>query len=356
MIYFFGTIIFFMLVDLLVADKKKKNKAFKILMIIITFFACFRSYEVGTDTKMFWSDYGTIINTPFGDLKTLRYETGYILLCKLLGFISKDGQMLIIISSLFINYAVYRFIINNAKNPLSCGIFYFTLNYYFGFLCLMRQGIAIAILLFAYNQLKKNNNIKFIILTILAAMFHLSAFCMILMPFLKKFKSNRGIITIVIIFSCVAFIFGKQIFFLVANLIGEYSKYLTSQFNSESYISAGLYSITSFLFLLFGVIVPSKESISEESQKDKNYFMLSWILAIGTIISVLSMRVSIFNRLYFYFGFFAILWLANSLEMLQNIKNRKNWKIVLYISTFCYVLVITQLDWYGIFPYSFCWE
>lgn len=354
-VLFFLIIIIFILIDIFTKNEKNKDLYFIILMILLTFFACFRSRYVGTDTIMFWNDYISINATPIKNIFNFRYEMGFTLLCRLLGIISKNPQILIVFTSLFMNFAVYKFIKNNAKNKLSCLIFYFTLNYYFSFMCLMRQGLAIAFLLFAYDSLKKDENFKFFLYVFIASTFHLSAIFMAIMFFLKKIKSRKIAIFSIIFGIFLAFLLSKKIFYLAATLIGDYSKYLTSKFASASYVSATMYTITSFFFFIFGLFVPSSASRIDEEKKDNNYVLLRWLIGIGTVISAASIRVSIFNRFYFYFGFFAMLWLSNNLELLKINLNKTIWKVLIYFSTLCYVYIITKLDWYGILPFSFLW-
>lgn len=352
MIYFFSIIIIFILLDLFIYDNNKKDKLFIILMIIFTFLSCFRSYKVGTDTGMFWTDYTRIINTSFHNLNLFRYELGFTIMCKVLGLISRNPQTIIIFSGLITNLVIAYFIKTNAKNKLSSGIFYFTTNYYFIFLCLMRQSLAICFIFLGYNFLKKNKKIMFFIMILLAFSFHRSAIIFIFLPLFKYIKVPKNLPIYTIVVSILMFIVAQPIFNSFV-LIGDYDKYLTSSFIESSYISAGLYSLSSFLFFLFGFVIPSKEKILKEKDIDSNYNLLTWILAIGTVVSVSSIKISIINRIYLYFGAFTMIWISNNLELLEDKKNKFSWKFILYFSTLCYVLVITILGWYGIFPYSF---
>lgn len=352
MLYFFLIVIIFMVLDFFVKKEKTKNRLFILLMIILTFFACFRSYEVGTDTGLYWSDYSKIVITPFKQLNFFRYELGFCVFCKILSLITNNPQILIVVTGLLINAVVTYFIYTNSKNKLSTAIFYFTTNYYFIFLCLMRQALALCFIMLGYNFLKKDKKFLYYLMVFFAFLFHSSSIIFVLLPFFKNKKLSRYLPLNIMIFSLLSLIAINPVFMIITKM-GFYSKYINSSFVSSSFISAGLYSLSSFCFFLFGFIIPSKDVINNEYNKEPNFGLLTWIMAIGTIISFASMRISIINRLYLYFGFFAALWLSQSLELLRINNNKVFWKIILYLTTLCYVYVITKLDWFGIFPYNF---
>ena len=350
----FLLVVIFIILELIIKNNIKKNNLFKLMMLLFTVIGCLRSYKVGTDTYFYFYDYTLIPEMSFTDLSSLRYEFGFSLLCKLLGTIFADPQFLLVFTSVFMNFVTYKFIKNNTKNHLLAGIFFFTLNYYFEFLCLMRQGIALSFILISYEKLKNNKNIQFLLFLIIATLFHTSAIIMLLMYPIKKIKRSNLVLPTAIFGSLLTFILIRPIFNFLAININDYSKYILSEYNAASYVSGGLYSLTSLLFLMFGLIVPNRKNIKEKLDENE-YSLLAWIITIGTIISVASIKIAIFHRLYMYFGFFIIIWLEKNIEVLSD-KNKTIWKLVIYTLTFCYVLVITNLGWYDVIPYTFFWE
>lgn len=354
MIIYIIVLLIAVLANFLVKDKKKQKYVMYFIFFLLTFLACFRKYTVGADTPQFWDNFLKMLDPQKVEL--MRYEKGFILLCQFIQIFTKNPQFLIIISSLFINVSVFLFIKKHSKNILFSTLLYITLNFYFSFICLMRQGIAIAILLFAMDFLFEKKYIKFSLLVILASQFHFSSiFCLgfLIIPLLK---TNKKIISLTIIASVFCFIISRPLFLFVASNFADYSKYIGSSYAEPSYISAGLYTLTNFLFLLFGFIAPPKEKVKNIVQKDQKYIILSYILAFGTVISAISMGVSIFNRFFIYFNFFCIIWVANCLELIDDLKTKRIWMIILTICTIAYVCVITAMGWYGVLPYQFCWE
>ena len=104
---------------LLSVNKRENSKKFFIIItfVILTIVAGIRTKDVGTDTEQYYRAYKRIgtytsINSAFNE----RYEKGFVILCYGLNKISSDPQILIFITSAFINFCVLRFIYRNSNN------------------------------------------------------------------------------------------------------------------------------------------------------------------------------------------------------------------------------------------------
>ena len=135
---------------------KKFNKLVFIILAFTPFVAIsgFRSFSVGVDTQQFVNAYSRIINMSPNSFDLLRYEYGFSYFCWLLGKISTNPQILIFITSLFINISVGRFIYKNSDNVYLSVILYLLCNFFFSYMNIMRQAMAIAILLWGYEFIK----------------------------------------------------------------------------------------------------------------------------------------------------------------------------------------------------------
>ena len=349
----FYIIIGFIILDLITKDEKMKKRLSILLMIVLTGFSMFRDQSVGTDTRIFCSAFYLMNDMSIGECLETRYEILNILLFKIIGLISREPQALIVISSVIINFSIYECIIKKSKNPLTTAILYFTLNYYFSFLCLMRQALALAMVLIGFKMLEKNRYKTYCIFVILACLFHTSAIIFLLLIPFKKISKKVNPMMFVIPISIIGFLMGEKILTISTSIISDYAKYIDSEYVGSSYVTAGLYTLTSLIFLIFGLFVPARDKIDEKYENDMNYNMLKWIVAIGTIISAISIKIAVFSRVYIYFGFFSILWLSESIHLLSKKENLLIWKTIIYISTMVYVIVLSKYDWYGIFPYKF---
>lgn len=354
MIEYVIVLILLVMCNVVKISKKKQEKIAGIFFIIFILLSAMRKYTVGADTRQFW-DIFRYIGLNYNNAFTVRTEKGFNILCLILLHITKNPQILLIITSLFVNIIIYRFICKNSNNILLSTLMYFTLNYYFAFICLMRQGIAIALVLIGYEFLKDNKFLRFGIFVILASLFHSSALVMLLLIILKKYNKNNNLIIFTLIGSLLGFVLAPALL-NIAIKFGDLAKYVDSKYIASSYVSAGLYTLTNFAFLLFGTLVPDNKKLKKYYKKDNIHMINSWIIAIASIVSAVSIKISIFNRLFLYFNFFNIIWVPNSLELVENKNNKIIFKYIIILCTIIYVCAITKMGWYGVVPYEFFFE
>lgn len=145
-------------------------------------------YERLQDYPTFWEYY----DENLSDYDLLTSEAGFYYSMWLLGHIFKDGQTAIIVSSLFITWATCRFIYRNSVDaPLSLTI-YVCLTLFMFNMNGMRQACAMSICLFAYEQAKQRNLIRFVLLVVLAMLFHKTAMCFLPVYILPMLKNTFG--------------------------------------------------------------------------------------------------------------------------------------------------------------------
>ena len=126
------------------------------------------------------------------DYDLLSSEAGFYFTMWVFGHFFKDGQMALVISSALITVATCFFIYrNSADAPLSLtiyvclGLFTFNMNG-------MRQAMAMSICLFAYEFAKNKKLIPFVLIVLLAMLYHKTAMCFFPVFFLPRLKNNLG--------------------------------------------------------------------------------------------------------------------------------------------------------------------
>lgn len=342
-------------ISLNIHSKRRNEKLFLIFsFLLFTLIAALRSENIGVDTLQFTSFYKslTLIN-EFPIFSNYRYEYGFTFLCWLLSRISDSPQLLLLVTSVFINVVVARFIYKNSKNVYLSTILYLTCNYYFQYMNIMRQAIAIAFVLLAYENLKEKKYFNYVIFTLLGCLFHFSAILSFLFIFLKKIKLNRKVIFITIISIILAFAYGNNFFAFLASISPRLNGYLGSQYDVTNYFGALILMVVQLVIFLTGIILLRKNK--SKISRNNNIGNLIGIIAIATIFSTLTIKVNIFNRFTPYFSIFNIIWLPNVVNEVKNSKNRLL-LIVIIVSLFiCYwlIIMIFRPEWHGVVPYEF---
>lgn len=351
MVIYIIYLIYLMIITLLYRSKKKNNpKTYLIFSFVpLILIAGCRATTVGIDTQQFVDAfYGIIKRTP-SQFSELRYEYGFSYLCWILGKISKEPNILIFATSLFINISVARFIYKNSDNITISVILYFLGNFFFSYMNIMRQALAIAIILWGYEYLKQNKYVKFSIFVIVASFFHGTAFLALILILLKKINYNKNFLFMVITFSVLSFFFGKNIFLILSKFSSRLLKYAGGRFDVENYFAALLNFVVYLVSYIFGFMCIYKNEL-----KTKNNDMIG-IMGMAVVCSSLTMKVSLFNRFTPYFSIFIIIWLANAICEIKNRNNKRVYKIIIIILFLLYWSIILMLrpEWYGVVPYKF---
>lgn len=170
--------------------------------VLIAVVAAFRSPYTGSgDTVTYVQRYETMQTYEsfefYYDKKLSKYhfllsEAGFYFIMRVLGYLFKDGQTIVIVSSVFVTFAACWFIYRNSVDValsltiyVCLGLFTFNMNG-------MRQAIAMSVCLFAYEFVKKRRLIPFLLMILLAMQFHRTAMCFIPVFFLPILKNNIG--------------------------------------------------------------------------------------------------------------------------------------------------------------------
>lgn len=169
--------------------------------ILVFFLSATRGLHVGADSYSYALRYESLQTydsfRDFYDQKLSNYdflssEAGFYYTLWLLGKVFPDGQTAIIASSLLITIATCVFISRNSQDiPLSLTI-YICLGLFTFNLSGMRQAMAMSICLFAYEYAKNKKLIPFVLLVVLAMLYHKTAMCFLPMFFLPRLKNNLG--------------------------------------------------------------------------------------------------------------------------------------------------------------------
>lgn len=323
---------------------ENKNKYIKPILVfagllIPSILAGIRDYTVGNDVLLYgnvWFEQATQFNS-------------------LIDYLSKAHEYSIGIGYAFVNYIISRITYNNhffyfIYELLQLTILYFALKkyenkisiafafavYYFSYynlsLSMLRQIMAMILILYSFRYLDEGNNIKYILNIIVAYSFHSSAIVGIVLLPIKRLIENKEMKTIfkvIIIASCLLIIlFYQQIFIILGNLglssLERYTHYLTDSEVGGRFIRIGYWGIITLLIL-------------SKSKYCKLYFEQSEFLQMILFISMICSMVMFIGstwiiRLAYYFDVFQILYLpilAKNLGVVFGNSKRKAGYLVL---------------------------
>lgn len=329
MFEYFPYLIFLFLVIFILTTQKNRVKKSVFLILLLTLFSGLR-FDVGHDYPSY---YEAVINPVNGGAS--RFEP---LIQKLIIFCSHIGSpaLFFLSTSFIINALIVKTIEKRSSDYNMAIIAYVCLPFFFTeFLCIVRQAVAIAIVLYATKFLYKDfkNYIVFTVLVLIAMGNHITAGISFLMLF-PFYRISAKIHAVLLLF---CFVLGSGMNEIFGNSdlsilpIGEYYLRYLSQ---ENVGEGGKMLLVFCLFAILNIF----SMLKIEKTKESEYKMLS-IVNVGFCIMffflfnhMLSFRVSR------YFLMFIPLTFSTYLTMFKSY--RRNKKLAL---TFCFLLFCVQL-------------
>ena len=330
---------------------------------ILAIMTMFRGPFVGNDTQSYIATFNSIAHT--GDL--LRYiqssaiEPGYIVWNWAISMISSDYQALFIASGLFVYLSIGRFIYKWVPAPglVICAIV--AMHLFDGYLSTMRQTLALAILLFAFDFAHAKKPIAFILLTLIAVQFHMAAILFLSVYPIVHFNfsiANRFSKTMaalaIVGFVGVLMVAFDQILSLLFRLFPKYQYYLGGSSVDGNPRVATLLNIAVYSLM---IIIPARF-------KDTKYLdiclrdnSIHRLALFNIIILIVSINATILSR---FTGLFSLFSLCDFASSVQRLGKRENTTLSLFSIGFLYIygLVIAIAktpEWYSTFPYATFW-
>jgi hypothetical protein len=342
----------------------KLNSVFFLLSVFLPcFLASVRGPEIGKDVSVY-GDKLFMLAKQYNDFFAFYEKSQVEILFSLIAFIS---------SKLF-NIQIYYFLIqlftilpivfllkrNEYKKYMWLGISLYLLWMYPFTLNIMRQSIAISIVLYGYTFIKERNLKKYIICCMIAMGFHRTAILGFLIYLINVListdpKSDKGFIRKILRKY-------KQINVLVISLMSLLSVFLCSQivtylstFN-QRYEAQLLFSssfgveyinilfISVFLFILFYLY---------QRTNNTELFFMTFIIAIGAVIYQIKASYSQMYRLSMYYVNYFIIAFPYGLTLFRTKKNYIFSLIVILISIASFWYYIIHSGWHSVYPFMF---
>ncbi len=329
------------------------NKQEKVLSIIIGiqlfFIAAFRNDSVGGDLVGYFSAYNVINATPWsGIFSSIRFEYGYVLLNKLCSLISDDTRVLLIVTSFIIVLGYVYYIYKNSRIVWLSFFLLICLGYYVSSLSMLRQSLAIVVLLNGIQFVEKKSFFKFLWCVVLASFFHLTAAIFIILYPISKLKISWGYFIVVFIITILlSQILGR---FLIMYLIDRYFVgYEGKIISGEGY---------SMLLLLLTVtclgMSVRRKYIGVDNRKMNVYFH---IMILACCMQLLSLQFSLFARIVLYFSTTMIVFIPNVIRSVPIRELRLiGLTLICALTTYYFIFIILGRNTSGILPYSFMWN
>jgi len=295
---------------------QKPDRWLKIGFVLVTFLGCihynygndYKSYYSGWETISFYSNYD-ILSSNWNIQGRDSFELGWVILNKIFGF--DDGFYYMVAFINIIEGGIYYKFIKRFVSPQSFSwaffLYVFTSQFYLLNFSMMRQGLAMALVLLSFIFLCNNNIKKMVLVLVIAISMHTSAIIVIPFLVLCKFveKINAKFIAALLLFVCgfvyIASSYTEYIFNIIISMstFEDYKLLYAGDTVKESYGLGFALLLIPYIIMIYFMIVKRKTISIEE----KSMILLSFVTlllkpfeAIGAqLIARVGYYFSVFN-------------------------------------------------------------
>lgn len=353
--------VFVLLLVLMRYSHIKSQQCVRLLFVYLFLLLALRSWDIGlNDTRnVYHSLFIRISDIP--DLKTaiidshLMYEPLMSIYVWIITRLTSNFQIFIAISAFFPIVAMNSLISHEQNKKLVyLSVLYFFSMYFFYASFMIKQYIAVSIIVFSYRYLKEENYKKYFLCVVIAALFHKSAWVLLaIIPLVKWMCFNKK--TYLIIGALIGFgvVFSDSLLTLIFRLdpTGLYEHY----FNHGIYSSGGrAFNLGMIIYVVILVLCAVRRRyVSPEKYKKYNNLLI--LSSLNCIVNSYSGTVTEFYRLAIYFGVFNCLLIPNAIETIQNTRYKKNMEFLCIVVMIVYGLSRSAYN-SNCVPYKFFWQ
>ncbi|MEJ4044854.1 EpsG family protein [Erwinia sp. SLM-02] len=318
--------------------KTLNRKALWTTLAILAILPTIRNFTIGTDTPVYTASFRINLN-PDSFVFNPFVEKGFQLLQYISLNISSEYSVFFFLSAvlvLFFNLKAIKELSENYTLSIFCFICF---GFYTFFFSGVRQGIAMAICMYAHTYIVRDKKLAASLLIILATFFHVSAFIMFL-ALISRFVKLRVEIKALACF--VASVVGSRVLIqYMAESNDRYQSYTDTVTNAGGYLTLVLFGAVGFIFYIFGSKFRKTNSVYKYLEE---FYICGLALLIP--IALLGTDPSGPQRVLFYFSWSLVILIPLLLKRFNNIFIKATFAIV----SLAYFYVIT-VRFYDLYPF-----
>lgn len=346
----------YLLIDLIIIligiytyDKTKKNWALVVTFLMLVFFAGFRG-DFTSDYQSY-ADYFTKTVRHVSVWKILKLgtsfsmEKGFVLICKLVGFVSKSPVFFFTLFSAMTLGLYYAGFKKLSAMPVLTVLLFVGVGDYYATYNLMRQMFAVALVFLGMNFFSEGKTWKYILCVLVAVTFHRTALIMLPLTFLF----NRKVCTRNILIYCgVAAVF----MVLLPSVVG-YMQLLFAAYGDYSYglgegtINAVIPQLGMIAFVAYSIF---SKSCDFDLDNKKNRMLVN-VAILAILMQCLGLRIYIVSRLAYYCKPAFWILIPNIIDSYKKEQDRRIALVIISLLSIAYTWI--TISGTGYEPYYF---
>lgn len=289
---------------LLAVLMKNKKRAAILAGIQLFLVSMLRAETVGADLRRYLAGFNTIAHFSWADMTRISWESGYLVLNKVIASINASPWFFLACTSFIIVFSVVSFSLKHSPIPAFSIFIYISYGFFFSSFSLLRMYLAISLTLLSIHYAIQKKYVWFAVFTVVAYFFHRTALFLFLFPIVDWLRKTRAgwvwLITIV------------SIIYVGANPILRFLSRFARIGVEESGASSGSgYSLLFFYVIILTGIILYTNSKSYSPQRNSYVNVLITMMVCSIILQVLSTQHSVLTRATHYFLVPAMLMIPN---------------------------------------------
>lgn len=387
--YIYLGVLAIILINGLMLGHKRKWFVFSSFFLLILL-AALRKYTVGIDLGLHYANNHTVIaKLPWSKIiqyyEESTYDLGFVIFVRILGMISENSQIFIIVTSVVVYGINARYIYRHSEDVVLETFLFITSFTMMMYMNIIAQALAISVILIGLDFLAEKKYWKYVVCVLLATTIHTSAIiCIVFIPLTTLSNSRKNIIRYILLVGIGSLCLDRVLSILIKTVFSEFSVY----FETDSYHGEGINISANSLFqismhLIAAIIAVSflnnngmfKESALRLYRRKKTSrfgrrkvpcqivqlptSFLMYMSITACVFRIIVYQSYIFSRMGFYFYFFSFSLLARGISKIENSEHRKMILSSIYIYMAAMFFVFYQaagVKSYGVLPYMFFWQ
>ena len=311
-----------------------------VIVLFCIVLIAFRGSTVGIDTAAYGREFYMF---DFSSLTDSRYssERGFMLLNVLLKEAGFDFWVLTLLEALVVMLPATYLIRKYSKNPYLSFFYFIAMDYFCFSLTGMRQAFALGITMIAFEFAQRKKFIPFVLLVLLAMVFHKTAMVFLPVYFISRISLKKKYIFWIIVGSFAVFLMKEPIRTIMREL---------ARIDHKAIDTGGTGMYLFFVAIALVGIVFSKAKWNEKMEGSVFFYMLFCAIA---VYPVLQYNPTIL-RLHYYYSVMLIILIPNILDQIHSKIIRYGCGSVFFVVGLYYMFAY-PLQNMGITPYRFMW-
>ena len=309
------------------------------IIIILSLIAAFRADSVGADTISYSDVFLRAVDGQSIEVISfhhLNMEEGFIWFAKFVAKFTSSRTLFFFVVSCITNSGIIYFIHNNARSPVLPIQTYVALQY-LTTLNIMRQYLAISLVLISFVKFEKKKTSLAIILYVVAFLLHNSVILLLPYLFFKIIRNKRKLVLYSDFLLAIGgvLLLNRSVLYRVLTILGR-GHFINSKYLGAAENNLGIIKYVYLAILLMGVGI----YYSFPRKLNDKYYLCLVMASFATVFSFLAERYTLISRVSESYLIFIDILFAYSLEIV--LKDAKSRQLAYLVASFVLVIPLIR--------------